>query len=101
VPEEDQDVPAATISLKAWPNPFNPTVQLSFEMVQDASVQLIIFDNRGRHVTTLVDGTLSTGVHTRAWDGWDRFGTKMSSGVYFARLRIGDRTVTQKLVMTK
>lgn len=97
----DDLVPSAAINLKAWPNPFNPMVQLAFRLESADQVQLEIFDSRGRRVTSLADGVLEEGSHSRTWQGRDGFGKRVPSGVYFAKLAVGDQVTTRKLVLAK
>ena len=58
-------------------------------------VDLAIFDVQGRRVATLVREELEAGEHTRAWDGKDRSGRAVASGVYFVRLRVTGASGTQ------
>jgi hypothetical protein len=81
---------------KAYPNPFNPSTTISFELSQDSHAELEIFDVQGRVVETLFDGELSAGTHSRVWS----CGT-CAGGVYFARLRASEFVGIQKLVLMK
>jgi flagellar hook assembly protein FlgD len=64
-------------------------------------VQLEIFDVSGRHVRTLVDRVLGAGEHRANWDGRDDAGSRVGSGVYFARYRGVSGGGTAKLVLVK
>jgi len=79
-----------------YPNPFNPTTTIGFDVPRDARVELTIFDVQGRIVTTLLDGTLSAGTHSREWTC-----STCAGGVYFARLRTSEFEGIQKLVLIK
>ncbi len=92
----DDAGPATVTSLRAAPNPFNPTTAISYELAAFSQVSLKIYDTAGREVVTLVDGWRDVGVHEVTWDA----GT-LASGVYLMNLRTGDREVTQKLFLTK
>jgi len=83
----------------AWPNPFNPSTSISFELISDGNLKLRIFDIRGRLVTTLHDGVLLAGAYEKAWDGCDLSGQKVASGLYFVMLETGQRKQTIKLVL--
>ncbi len=84
------------------PNPFNPTAQINYQLPYAAHMSLKIYDILGRLVATLVDGVIDAGYHTATFDG-----SKLSSGVYFARADItpldGSKplTLTRKLLLTK
>jgi hypothetical protein len=74
--------PAFGSPLAAHPNPFNPSVRLSFTLAASApDVRLTIFDAAGRRAAVLVDGPLLAGEHTVDWDAGG-----YASGVYLARL---------------
>ena len=90
------DLPRAFALEPAHPNPFNPATTLAFTLPADAHVRLEVFDAAGRRVDLLVDRPLAAGRHTVLWRPADR-----ASGVYFARLRAGDRTAVQRLMLVK
>lgn len=79
-----------------YPNPFNPTTTIQFELPSETSVRLQVFDVTGRLVTTLVDGSMSAGVHRAVLNG-----TQLASGIYLYRLETGTSTITKKLVLIK
>ncbi len=89
----------------ARPNPFNPATTLAFDVPGEAGgarqVTLDIYDVNGRLLRRLVDGLVETGQQTVAWDGRGGSGAVQASGVYFARIQIGDFTATQKLTMLR
>jgi hypothetical protein len=87
---------------RGWPNPFTDTVRLEFDLPgSSGAVELVIYDLRGRAVKRLVSGTLGRGRHQAVWDGTDVSGQPVPSGVYFARLRMGEHDVATKLLLTR
>lgn len=68
------------------PNPFNPKTTVRYQLGLDAQVKLQIFDVSGRLVRTLVDGAQVAGDYDVTWDGITDAGSKVSSGVYWARM---------------
>ncbi len=68
------------------PNPFNPSTQISFELVEEKNVTLQVFDLSGARVATLFDGTAKAGSTVVRWDGRDQGGQRVPSGMYFYRL---------------
>ncbi len=68
------------------PNPFNPTTVIRFGLSEAGHARLRICDLAGRLVCDLVDADLTAGDHEIQWNGQDRFGRHVSSGVYIARL---------------
>jgi hypothetical protein len=83
------------------PNPFNPTTTISFTLPKKSFVNLSIFNLEGKLVTTIVDGMLEEGFKEYRWDGNDARGFPVSSGVYFYRLKAGNRTLTKKMSVVK
>jgi hypothetical protein len=99
-------VPAAFALHPNYPNPFNPSTRLSYDLAASGSVTLTVYDLLGREVRRLVNGPQSAGRHTVEWDGSG--GTsKTSSGVYIARLSVTGATgaavytASLKLLMMK
>ncbi|MFH1843169.1 MAG: FlgD immunoglobulin-like domain containing protein, partial [bacterium] len=87
---------------KVSPNPFNPKTDIQFVTTRVDMVQLNIYNIRGHLVTSLVSGQLPAAEHKFVWDGTDSFGQDVSSGTYFARLRIGtDVLQVHKLALIK
>lgn len=85
----------------SFPNPFNPSTQLRFELAQAAHVELAIYDVRGRLVRSLANGRLPGGAHSRRWDGQDASGRPVASGVYLARLVTADYRGAERLVLVR
>jgi hypothetical protein len=93
----DRSTPLPTsLSLSAYPNPFNPSTTISFDLPQAMKAQIGIFDIRGRLITTLADESFSAGSHTLRFDG-----SALSSGVYLARLQTDNYQQTAKLILLK
>lgn len=69
-------------AVASFPNPFNPSTTISYQLVEDASVTLEIFDVVGRRVATLLNDQRSAGYHSVTWQGKDSDGKQLSSGVY-------------------
>ena len=84
-----------------YPNPFNPTTTISYDLPQDGSVRLIIYDVMGREVTRLVNGFTPAGYHSVRWDARNKMGENVSAGVYFYHLQSGAFVKTQKMVLLK
>jgi hypothetical protein len=89
------DQPSFTLFAN-WPNPVRNSTVFQFAIPQAGKVSLQILDVRGRRADTLVDGVLPAGTHTVSWDAEDR-----PSGLYFYRLRFGNRVETRKLILMR
>lgn len=84
-----------------YPNPFNPTTHLRFDLEKPARVTLQIYDPLGRPVRTLMDGPVPAGAHTAQWDGGDDVGNPMPSGVYVGRLTTARSTQSRKMILLR
>jgi len=85
----------------AYPNPFNPETTLRYGVDQRSTVELRIYNVRGQIVRRLIQTEQDVGWHQIRWDGRDDAGRNLSSGVYFARMHLGNRIYQHKLVMMK
>lgn len=87
------------------PNPFNPVTKIVFEVPGSdgdrVSVSLRVYDLQGRHVRSLVSGSLPAARHDVIWDGRDDAGLRVSTGVYLYRLVAGELTTTRTMTMIK
>jgi len=91
-----------SVSVKAYPNPFNPRTTVAFSLSQDQWVQLDVIDLHGRRVRSLLNGPLTEGDQEVQFDGRDDQGVPLASGTYFARLRPAhDTPATAKLTLLK
>lgn len=84
-----------------YPNPFNPSTTISFFLPRESEVELKIYDTSGREIITLADGTLDAGKHRAEWNGTNRAGISVSSGIYYYRLSTGRERITRKLVLMR
>ncbi len=87
--------------LKAWPNPFNPTVQIAFDTQENGIVELNIFDLRGSKVASIKNMIIDDHRTVVSWNGRNDQGQSVPSGVYFARLVLGSETAIVKLVLAE
>jgi hypothetical protein len=79
-----------------YPNPFNPTTVISWQLATNSSVRLSIYNIRGQKVKTLLSAYLLSGFHSMEFDASD-----FASGVYFYRLEAGPLVQTRKMVVLK
>ncbi|KAB2925396.1 MAG: T9SS type A sorting domain-containing protein, partial [Bacteroidetes bacterium] len=80
-----------------YPNPFNPSTTIGFTLEKSGMTTLKVYDIVGREVATLVNGTLDAGVYHQARFDASRF----ASGIYFARLQSGGKTMLKKMMLVK
>jgi uncharacterized delta-60 repeat protein len=94
--EESATLPANFSLTQNFPNPFNPTTTIGFEMPTAEKARLTIYNLRGELVRTLVDGEIPAGYHHITFDA-----SGLASGIYFYRLEAGVFAVTRKMVVGK
>ncbi len=80
-----------------YPNPFNPSTTIRYEIPNQGNVQVKVFDLAGREIVSLVDAAQTPGTYTVTWDGKDRAGNSVASGIYFYRLQAGGFSETKRL----
>ena len=81
------------------PNPFLTTADFSYRLDQPATIRVAVYDVRGREIKVLADGQRTAGLHPVQWDGRDRAGRKMPSGVYFISVQNGNGSVTSTKIV--
>ncbi len=101
VPESGETPRRTGLRLESHPNPFNPSTTLRFQLDRATAGELAVFDAAGRRVRVLESGTFPAGPQEYVWDGRDQTGRQANSGLYLARLSVGNRDVTTKVLMVK
>ena len=87
---------------QCYPNPFNPTTTISYNLSKDAYVSLMIYDLKGNQIKQLVHTRQERGLNRSVvWNGLDSQNKPVSGGVYLYRIQIGDYFDTQKMVLLK
>lgn len=89
-------LPAAFALGASYPNPFNPTTEIPFELHTAQPARLAVFDALGREVAVLREGVLEAGSHRARFDA-----AGLPSGVYFYRLDVAGRTATRAMLLLK
>jgi photosystem II stability/assembly factor-like uncharacterized protein len=89
-------LPAATLLYDNYPNPFNPSTTIRYELARFSEVKLSVYDVLGREISMLVNEEQPAGRYSVKWDA-----TRLSSGVYFYRLQAGPIVETKKMLLVK
>ncbi|MDP3025797.1 MAG: T9SS type A sorting domain-containing protein, partial [candidate division Zixibacteria bacterium] len=84
-----------------YPNPFNPTTNISFALPEDSRVSLKIYNLSGQLVKTVLDANLPAGTFTVIWDGTNISEERVASGIYFYKLTAGNYSQTKKMCFMK
>jgi hypothetical protein len=99
--DEDPEIPDRFELFQNYPNPFNPDTKVKFGLPLQTDVKLTVYDILGREVTVLIDDQLEAGYHEIIWDGKNRQGKDIASGVYFYRLETEDFSDIKKMLLLK
>ncbi len=83
------------------PNPFNTPTSIRYSLDKTSPVKLSVFDPSGRLVRELVNGSQPEGSHEAVWNGLDRSGKPVSSGIYYYRLEGATQTQTRKMTFIR
>ncbi|HSG99426.1 MAG TPA: T9SS type A sorting domain-containing protein [candidate division Zixibacteria bacterium] len=94
-------LPERTEVFGNFPNPFNPSTQISFALANPGVVRLTVYNLLGQVVTTLVDREFRAGTHTVRWNGRDAHGSAVSSGVYLYRFEADGVVANRKMMLVK
>lgn len=103
VRDAEPDLKPGEVSLHAaYPNPFNPLVNLSFTLESEtANIALQIYDIKGAYIHTLTDGRHAAGTHFYHWKGQDDRGIPVASGIYLVRLTAPSGVQIQRVTLLR
>lgn len=94
-------VPASQkFAVTNYPNPFNPTTRIDYQIKAPGHLSLKVFNVRGELVRTLIDGAVEASDFVM-WDGTSDAGASVSSGVYFYEARMGNDVQVSKMALVK
>jgi hypothetical protein len=93
---ETVSVPTETKLIGNYPNPFNPTTQISYQLKEAAEVTIKIYDVLGKEVKTLVDGFKEEGYHQVSFDA-----SSLSSGIYFYTMKTKEKYDIKKMLLVR
>jgi len=96
ITEESNPEPQEYILLTNYPNPFNASTTISFELPEPSWTSLHIYNTAGRKIVTFIDDTMSAGMHTVTFDG-----SNLASGLYFYRFESPGLSNTGKMLLVK
>jgi len=103
--QDKQSLPRAITLSQNYPNPFNPTTTIRFEIPGISGhvtwVRLAVYDIRGKLIKILLESELESGCHRITWDGSNKTGGAVASGVYLYTLTLGKAVTTKKMVIIR
>ncbi|MBW6516187.1 MAG: T9SS type A sorting domain-containing protein [Candidatus Cloacimonetes bacterium] len=101
VDEDIEYVPYVTELRSNYPNPFNPSTNISFSLQERSHVSIEVYNILGQKVKTLVNQEKEAGIHSVIWDGKNETGGYAASGVYFYRMQTDSYNRTRKMIFMK
>lgn len=98
---QNNTIPLTTDIISCYPNPFNPTSTLDYQIDSSCLVTISIYNLKGQHVRTLVSKIHDIGKYNITWNGCDDTGKGVSSGIYFYRLTTSEHTRYKRVMLLK
>jgi hypothetical protein len=92
------DFPGSFNLLQNYPNPFNPETVIRYELKENNRIVLTVYDMLGKEILRLADEYQTAGRKSVVWDGCNKQGLRVSSGMYFYKLRAGKHILTKKMI---
>ena len=101
--ELSQEGPIVPLNLEmtAFPNPFSDQVRIQFQIEENQSVQLEVFNIQGQRVKTLYSGQLDAGQQDQVWQGDADNGQQLNGGIYIIKLTVGKEMVHRKVTLAR
>jgi hypothetical protein len=94
-------IPVQFALYQNFPNPFNPSTRIRFDLPEDGPVRIDIYNCMGQRVATLIDEPRQAGAYTVMWNGRNDSGLELAAGVYLFRIEAGRFSDTKKMVLLK
>ncbi len=94
-------LPQSMALLPNYPNPFNGSTLIAFELPEQSQVKVTIMNINGQLIRTLFNDVYSAGSHTIGWDGRSQDGQEVSSGTYFYRLETHGKSESRRMVLLR
>jgi hypothetical protein len=94
--EDDSDLPKEFALYPSYPNPFNPTTTISYDIREAVDVNLVVFDVVRRRVATVIDRFHVPGRYQEPFDA-----RALSSGIYFFEIKMGDFRGVKSMTLVK
>ncbi|MDD4309243.1 MAG: FlgD immunoglobulin-like domain containing protein [Candidatus Cloacimonetes bacterium] len=96
------ETPVASLAtMEIYPNPFNPSTTIRFNLPEVTEIKLEVYNLKGQLVRTLAKGIADSGRQSVSWDGTDNQNKRVASGLYYSKLSYQNKTFVKKMVMMK
>ncbi len=98
---DNQIADISNTTLNCYPNPFNTSTSISYEIKTPVKTTIDIFNVKGEKVITLFDGYVKSGKYKAEWHGNDHYGNRVASGIYYFKMSAGRYSATRKVILLK
>jgi hypothetical protein len=106
---EDKEIPKEFVLYSNYPNPFNPSTNIKFSVMQPTTTRLVVYNVLGEKIRDLVNNFFNPGTYSVQWNGLNDDSHSVPSGVYFVKMTTdapGNQTnqtfyATQKMLLMK
>jgi hypothetical protein len=99
--ENEAAIPSGYSLHQNYPNHFNPTTTLRYDLPEDRLVNITIYDMLGRAVKILINQPQDAGYRSIIWDATNNYGKPVSAGIYLYQIQTGEYMQTRKMVLLK
>lgn len=99
--EDVQELPEEFSLEPNYPNPFNPTTSIRYNLPETTQVRIVLYDILGQEVRTLINGTKEPGYHSVVWDATDNNGKPVSGGIYIYSIQSNKFNANRKMILLK
>ena len=98
---DEPEIPEEFGLAQNFPNPFNPTTTIKYQLPKDAMVNISVYNMAGQKIKSLVNTSKEAGYHQLQWDGTNDMGVQVSSGMYLYRIDAGNFNETRKMLLMR
>jgi hypothetical protein len=99
--DEENLLPKSFALHDNYPNPFNPSTTIRFDLPKATDVSILVFNVLGQKIKTIERNQMNPGYHSITWNATNDYGSQVSAGMYFYQLRTSDFIRTKKMVLLK
>ncbi len=98
---EVKEIPGVFALHQNFPNPFNPSTEIRFNLPEAGNVNLAIYNLMGQKIRTLSSVNMTPGYHAIIWDGTNDMGSQVATGMYFYSIQSNNFQATKKMLFLK
>ena len=99
--EKLQNIVKSFKLMQNYPNPFNPSTTIQYEIPKTGKVEVSIFDINGRLIKNVVNQTQQAGSRRVVWNGQNKSGVKVASGLYVYTVKFENTILSKKMILLK